>query len=99
VHAWLHNNLPHKCSWSASFQGTVSQDFLFQVFIAGDFKFFKKFLEIFTSQGAPLISTTGINDTGGKFAIGTAVVVNTGGKSTVHQQQITGTTSDCMLTP
>jgi hypothetical protein len=44
----------------------------------GSFKFFRKFAEIFTSQGAPPISTTpaanfatssaGVFDTGGKFA-------------------------------
>jgi hypothetical protein len=45
--------------------------------------FFRKFGEIFASQGAPPVSTTavanatGINDTGGKFATG---INDTGGK-------------------
>jgi hypothetical protein len=44
----------------------------------GSFEFFRKFAEIFTSQGAPPVSTTpaanfatssaGVVDTGGKFA-------------------------------
>jgi hypothetical protein len=51
------------------------------------FKFFRKFTEIFTSQGAPPVSTTPVAnfstifasnvDTGGKFAAG---VNDTGGK-------------------
>jgi hypothetical protein len=34
------------------------------------FKFFRKFTEIFTSQGAPPVSTTGVNDTSSKIAAG-----------------------------
>jgi hypothetical protein len=51
-----------------------------RVFHLDRFEFFRKFAEIFASQGAPPASLTpvaGINDTGGKFATG---VVDTGGK-------------------
>ncbi len=45
----------------------------------GSFKFFRKFVEIFESQGAPLISMTlAVN-----FATATATVVDTGGKFAV----------------
>jgi hypothetical protein len=46
----------------------------------GHFKFFRKFAELFASKGAPPVSmtpaanfatgTTGVNNTGGKFATG-----------------------------
>ncbi len=50
-------------------KGTVSRDFLLQVFFMnhlpqalkialGSFRFFRKFAEIFESQGAPPVSTT-----------------------------------------
>jgi hypothetical protein len=82
----------------------VSQDFLLLVFFhesvspqpqnipLGLFQIFRKFAEIFTSQGAPPVSTTlmanfstsfssvvetGVNKSGGKFATG---VNNPGGK-------------------
>jgi hypothetical protein len=58
-----------------------------RVFHLDRFEFFRKFAEIFASQGAPPVSTTpvanfstifaSIVDTGGKFAAG---VVDTGGK-------------------
>jgi hypothetical protein len=81
------------------FKGTVSRNFLLLVFFMNQFppnprvfhldrfKFFRKFAEIFASQGAPPVSTTpGANfytifasvvDTGGKFATG---VNDTGSK-------------------
>jgi hypothetical protein len=43
---------------------------------SGPFKFFRKFTEIFASQGAPLVSTT----PAANFATGTAGVVDTRGK-------------------
>ncbi len=58
------------CTQSWSLKGRVSRDFLLLVFFhesvspqpqsipLGRFKFFLTFAEIFTSQGAPLISTT-----------------------------------------
>jgi hypothetical protein len=63
---------------TASFKGTVSRDFLLLVFFMNQFppsprvfhldrfEFFRKFAEIFASQGAPPVSTTpaGTNDTG-----------------------------------
>ena len=80
-------------------KGTVSRDFLLlsffmnqfppspRVFHLDRFEFFRKFAEIFASQGAPLVSTTpvakfytifpSVVDTGGKFATG---VNETGGK-------------------
>jgi hypothetical protein len=67
-------------------KGTVSRDFLLLVFFMNQFspsprvfhldrfEFFRKFAEIYASQGAPPVSTTpaakiaaGINDTGGNF--------------------------------
>ncbi len=67
-------------------KGTVSRDFLLLVFFMNQFprsprvfqldsfEFFRKFAEIFASQGAPPVSTTPvtnlpqvINNTGGKF--------------------------------
>jgi hypothetical protein len=58
-----------------------------RVFHSDSFKFFRKFAEIFASQGAPPVSTTpvanfptifaSIVDTGGKFTTG---VNDTGGK-------------------
>jgi hypothetical protein len=64
------------------FKGTESRDFLLQVFfhespfpkplkiMLGSFRIFRKFAEIFASQGAPPVSTTpvaifasGVNDT------------------------------------
>ena len=80
-------------------KGTVSRDFLLLVFFMNHFppsprvfhldrfEFFRKFTEIFASQGAPPVSTTpvanfstifaSVIDTGGKFAAG---VNDTGGK-------------------
>jgi hypothetical protein len=43
---------------------------------SGSFKFFRKFTEIFASQGAPLVSTTLVAN----FATSTAGVVDTRGK-------------------
>jgi hypothetical protein len=43
---------------------------------SGPFKFFRKFTEIFASQGAPLVSTTPVAN----FATSTAGVVDTRGK-------------------
>ncbi len=57
-----------------------------KVFHLDRFEFFRKFAEIFASQGAPPVSTTpvanfkfatGVNDTGGKIAAG---INDTGGK-------------------
>jgi hypothetical protein len=50
-----------------------------RVFHLDRFEFFRKFAEIFASQGAPTVSTTvtGGNDTGGKIAAG---INETGGK-------------------
>ncbi len=58
-----------------------------RVFHLDHFEFFRKFAEIFASQGAPPVSTTpvanfstifaSVVDTGGKFATG---VYDTGGK-------------------
>jgi hypothetical protein len=57
-----------------------------RVFFLDRFEFFRKFAEIFASQGAPPVSTTPVAnystifasvDTGGKFATG---VNDTGGK-------------------
>ncbi len=74
----------------ASIKGTVSRDFLLLVFFMnqfppspwvyhyGRFKFFRKFAEIFAAQGW---LTTGINNTGGKFATG---VNDAGGKIAGH---------------
>ncbi len=68
----------------------------------GHFGFFRKFVEIFASEGAPPVSTTpcgkfatGVNDTGCKFATSTAGVVDTGGRYQWHQWQKMGTISDC----
>jgi hypothetical protein len=80
-------------------KGTVSRDFLLlvcfmkqfppspRVFHLDHFKFFRKFAEIFVTQGAPPVSTTpvanfstifaSVVDTGGKFATG---FNDTGGK-------------------
>ncbi len=67
------------------FKGTVSRDFLPLVFYMNQFptsprvfhedrfEFFRKFAEIFASQGA----SQGINDIGGKFATS---INDTGGK-------------------
>ncbi len=74
----------------SGYKGTVSRDFLLLVFFMNQFppsprvfhldrfKFFRKFSEIFASQGAPPVSTTPVTyfstifasvvDTGGKFA-------------------------------
>ncbi len=74
------------------FKGTVSRDFLLLVFFMNQFPpsprvfhsdrfdFFRKFAEIFASQGAPPVSATPVAnlsnifacvvDTGGKFATG-----------------------------
>jgi hypothetical protein len=38
-----------------------------RVFHLDRFEFFRKFVEIFASQGAPPVSTTLVSDTGGKF--------------------------------
>ncbi len=82
-------------------KGTVSQDFLLLVFFMNQFppyprvfhldrfKFFRKFAEIFASQGAPPVSTTPVanlppvstKNTGGKFATG---ISDTGGKFLHH---------------
>ena len=84
-------------SWAL--KGTVSRDFLLLVFFMNQFpprprvlhldrfEFFRKFAEIFASQGAPPVSATpvanfstifaSVVDTGGKFATG---VNDTGGK-------------------
>jgi hypothetical protein len=81
------------------FKGTVSRVFLLLVFFMYQFppsprvsqwdrfEFFRKFAEIFTSKGAPPVSTTpvanfatsfsSVVDTGGKFATG---IKDTGGK-------------------
>ncbi len=71
---------------------TVSRDFLLLVFFMNQFppsprvfhldrfEFCGKFAEIFTSQGAPPVST-GINDNGGKFATG---ISDSGGKFFHH---------------
>jgi hypothetical protein len=59
-----------KQSYSSYLKGTVSRDFLLLVFFMNQFppsprvfhldrfKFFRKFAEIFASQGAPPVSTT-----------------------------------------
>jgi hypothetical protein len=84
---------------AASLKGPVSRDFLLLVFFMNQFppsprvfhldrfEFFRKFAEIFASQGAPPVSTTpvanlstvfaSVVDTGGKFATG---VNDNGGK-------------------
>jgi hypothetical protein len=65
------------CQWLGnlaqlkSFKGTVSRDFWLQAFFINHlppspWDHFN-FTEIFSSQGAPLVSGTDINDTGGKF--------------------------------
>ncbi len=70
------------------FKGTVSLKFFASGFFhglsspkplkitSGPFKFFRKFTEIFASQGAPLVSTTKVAN----FATSTAGVVDTRGK-------------------
>ncbi len=64
------NNSVTNISRLGTFKGTVSRDFLLLVFLMNQFppslrvshyshyKFFQKFAEIFTSQGAPQVSTT-----------------------------------------
>jgi hypothetical protein len=69
-------------------KGTVSRDFLLLVFFMNQFppsprvfrldrfEFFRKFTEIFASQGAPLVSATPVAN----FSTIFASVVDTGGK-------------------
>jgi hypothetical protein len=53
-----------------------------RVFHLDSFKFFRKFAEIFVSQGAPPVSLIPVaNDTGGKFAND---ISDTGGKFFHH---------------
>jgi hypothetical protein len=59
-----------------------------RVFHLDRFEFFRKFAEIFASQGAPPVSTTpaaifaaGISDASGKFVTG---ISDTGGKFLYH---------------
>jgi hypothetical protein len=82
-----------------SFKGTVSRDFLLLVFIMNQFlphprvfhldrfEFFRKFAEIFASQGAPPVSTTPVANfppvsatPAENFYTIFASVVDTGGK-------------------
>jgi hypothetical protein len=77
----------HNCQ-HLKLKGTVSQDFLLQVFFMNQFPpapeypirtvsiFFQKFAEIFASQGAPPVSTTSAEN----FVTSFASVVDTGGK-------------------
>jgi hypothetical protein len=67
------------------FKGTVSRDFLLLVFSVslqpqsiplGPFQIFRKFVDIFASQGAPLVSMRPLAN----FATSCATVVDTGGK-------------------
>jgi hypothetical protein len=81
------NTYVHLCK--PAFKGTVSRDFLLLVFFMNQFllsptvfhsdrfKFFRKFAEIFASQGAPLVSTTLVEK---KISTSIACVVDTGGK-------------------
>ncbi len=79
------------------FKGTVSRDFLLLVFFMNQFpphprvfhldhfKFFRKFAEIFASQGAPPVSTTSVatpvsTTPAANFYTIFASVVDTGGK-------------------
>jgi hypothetical protein len=76
------------CSRKILLKGTVSRDFFHLVFFMntfppasqsiplGPFQIFSKIAEIFTSQGAPLVSTTPVAN----FATCFASVVDTGGK-------------------
>jgi hypothetical protein len=73
---------------AAFFKGTVSRDFLLLVFFMNQFppsprvfhldrfEFFRKFAEIFASQGAPPVSATPVAN----FSTIFAGVVDTGGK-------------------
>jgi hypothetical protein len=69
-------------------KGTVSQDFLLQVFFHESYsskplKITLELFQIFVENSQDICKSrcpTGINNTGGKFATGTAGVVDIGGK-------------------
>ncbi len=103
-----------------SFKGTVSRDFLLLVFFMNQFshsprvfhldrfEFFRKFADIFASQGAPSVSTTltpvanfstifaSVVDTGGTFATG---VNDTGGKFATGVNDAGGKLPPVLATP
>jgi hypothetical protein len=57
-----------------------------RVFHKDRFKFFRKFVEIFASQGAPRVSTT----PAANFATSFASVVDTGGKNNGNNIRLLG---------
>jgi hypothetical protein len=77
-----------------------------RVFHLDRFEFFRKFAEIFASQGAPPVSTTpvvnfstifaSVVDTGGKFATG---VNDTGGKFATGDNDAGGKLPPVSMTP